>query len=68
MQGQTLVRLRPSNLLSPVSRLQAIVVRPNIKEFGETSVVYEDGQEFPCDAVVFATGYTVRMPARPLPV
>lgn len=41
---------------------QAIVVRPNIKEFGETSVVYEDGQEFPCDAVVFATGYTVRVP------
>lgn len=35
-------------------------MRPNIHEFKENSIVYEDGQEYPCDAVVFATGYDVR--------
>jgi hypothetical protein len=38
-------------------------VRPNIREFREHSVVYEDGVELPCDAVVFGTGYEVPSPA-----
>ena len=42
---------------------QSLMVRPNIREFKENSVVYEDGQEYPCDAVIFATGYDVGRPA-----
>ena len=35
-------------------------MRPNVREFRATSVVFEDGKEDAIDAVVFATGYDVR--------
>jgi dimethylaniline monooxygenase (N-oxide forming) len=42
-----------------VRAAQAVLVRPNIRAFRPHAIVYEDGQEYPCDAVVFATGYDV---------
>ncbi|XP_041446492.1 dimethylaniline monooxygenase [N-oxide-forming] 2-like isoform X2 [Xenopus laevis] len=41
----------------------AIQVKPNIKEFTETSVIFEDGTEAEkLDAVIFATGYHTTFP------
>ncbi|XP_073212457.1 dimethylaniline monooxygenase [N-oxide-forming] 4-like isoform X2 [Lepidochelys kempii] len=41
----------------------AVVVKPNVKEFTESSAVFEDGTvEENIDVVVFATGYTFSFP------
>ena len=40
----------------------SLAVRPNVREFRAHSVVFEDGREDAIDAVVFATGYDVRLP------
>ncbi|XP_027514284.1 dimethylaniline monooxygenase [N-oxide-forming] 5-like isoform X1 [Corapipo altera] len=37
-------------------------VKPNIQEFTETSVIFEDGTREDTDAVVFATGYSFSFP------
>ncbi|XP_029818121.1 dimethylaniline monooxygenase [N-oxide-forming] 5 isoform X1 [Manacus vitellinus] len=37
-------------------------VKPNIQEFTETSVIFEDGTKEDIDAVVFATGYSFSFP------
>ena len=34
-----------------------VKVKPNIKEFKETSVVFDDGTEVDADVVILATGY-----------
>nr|XP_003468717.1 dimethylaniline monooxygenase [N-oxide-forming] 5-like [Cavia porcellus] len=39
-----------------------VVVKPNVKEFTITSVIFDDGTEESIDAVVFATGYTFSLP------
>ncbi|KAK3087154.1 hypothetical protein FSP39_002421 [Pinctada imbricata] len=40
----------------------SIIVKPNIKTFTETSVVFEDGTKEDVDAVIFATGYIFGFP------
>ena len=50
----------PTPPASSVHVFQALSVRPNVREFRATSVVFEDGKEDAIDAVVFATGYDVR--------
>ncbi|KAL8177435.1 UNVERIFIED_CONTAM: hypothetical protein K2H54_005004 [Gekko kuhli] len=41
----------------------SVVVKPNVKEFTETSVIFDDGTvEKDIDAVIFATGYTPSFP------
>ncbi|XP_054240605.1 flavin-containing monooxygenase 5-like [Indicator indicator] len=47
----------PNRILS--GRVQ---VKPNIKEFTETSAIFEDGTREEIDAVVFATGYSFSFP------
>ena len=37
-------------------------VKPNIKQFTETSAIFEDGTKEDIDAVVFATGYSFSFP------
>uniref|UniRef100_A0A8C9F015 Flavin-containing monooxygenase n=1 Tax=Pavo cristatus TaxID=9049 RepID=A0A8C9F015_PAVCR len=37
-------------------------VKPNIKEFTETSAIFEDGTKEDVDSVVFATGYSFSFP------
>ncbi|XP_071607355.1 flavin-containing monooxygenase 5-like [Heliangelus exortis] len=39
-----------------------VQVKPNIKEFTETSAIFEDGTREDIDAVVFATGYSFSFP------
>ncbi|NXR07108.1 FMO5 monooxygenase, partial [Semnornis frantzii] len=39
-----------------------VLVKPNIKEFTETSAIFEDGTREEIDAVVFATGYSFSFP------
>ncbi|XP_004688156.1 PREDICTED: dimethylaniline monooxygenase [N-oxide-forming] 5-like isoform X2 [Condylura cristata] len=39
-----------------------IVMKPNIKEFTETSVTFEDGTKEDIDVVIFATGYKFSFP------
>ncbi|XP_065530034.1 flavin-containing monooxygenase 5-like [Lathamus discolor] len=39
-----------------------VLVKPNIQEFTETSVIFEDGTREDIDAVVFATGYSFSFP------
>ncbi|XP_037363908.1 flavin-containing monooxygenase 5-like [Talpa occidentalis] len=39
-----------------------IVMKPNIREFTETSVTFEDGTEEDIDLVIFATGYKFSFP------
>ncbi|XP_042663117.1 flavin-containing monooxygenase 5 [Tyto alba] len=39
-----------------------VLVKPNIREFKETSVIFEDGTKEDIDAVVFATGYIFSFP------
>ncbi|XP_048214143.1 flavin-containing monooxygenase 5-like [Perognathus longimembris pacificus] len=39
-----------------------VLIKPNVKEFTETSAIFEDGTEEKIDAVVFATGYTFSLP------
>ncbi|XP_069890154.1 flavin-containing monooxygenase 5-like [Dipodomys merriami] len=39
-----------------------VLMKPNVKEFTETSAIFEDGTEENIDAVVFATGYTFSFP------
>ncbi|KAG8524945.1 Dimethylaniline monooxygenase [N-oxide-forming] 5, partial [Galemys pyrenaicus] len=39
-----------------------VVMKPNIREFSETSVTFEDGTEEDIDLVMFATGYTFSFP------
>ncbi|XP_068020594.1 flavin-containing monooxygenase 5-like [Melanerpes formicivorus] len=39
-----------------------VQVKPNIKEFTETSAIFEDGTREEIDAVVFATGYSFSFP------
>uniref|UniRef100_A0A8D0L9S2 Flavin-containing monooxygenase n=1 Tax=Sphenodon punctatus TaxID=8508 RepID=A0A8D0L9S2_SPHPU len=40
-----------------------VLMKPNVKEFTETGVVFEDGsQEEDIDVVIFATGYTFSFP------
>uniref|UniRef100_A0A4X2KB94 Flavin-containing monooxygenase n=1 Tax=Vombatus ursinus TaxID=29139 RepID=A0A4X2KB94_VOMUR len=41
----------------------AVSIKPNVKEFTETSAVFQDGTEFgPIDSVIFATGYGYAYP------
>ncbi|KAH0618213.1 hypothetical protein JD844_017223 [Phrynosoma platyrhinos] len=41
----------------------AIVVKPNVKEFTETSVIFEDGtMENHIDVIIFTTGYSASFP------
>ncbi|XP_054020906.1 flavin-containing monooxygenase 5-like [Dryobates pubescens] len=47
----------PNRILS--GRVQ---VKPNVKEFTETSAIFEDGTREEIDAVVFATGYSFSFP------
>uniref|UniRef100_A0A8C6EY21 Flavin-containing monooxygenase n=1 Tax=Marmota marmota marmota TaxID=9994 RepID=A0A8C6EY21_MARMA len=37
-------------------------MKPNVKEFTETSAIFEDGTEEKVDTVLFATGYTFSFP------
>lgn len=37
-------------------------VKPNVREFTETSAIFEDGTREDIDAVVFATGYSFSFP------
>ncbi|XP_039587176.1 flavin-containing monooxygenase 5-like, partial [Passer montanus] len=37
-------------------------VKPNVREFTETSAIFEDGTREDVDAVVFATGYSFSFP------
>ncbi|XP_069890087.1 flavin-containing monooxygenase 5-like [Dipodomys merriami] len=39
-----------------------VLIKPNVKEFTETSAIFEDGTKENIDAVVFATGYTLSFP------
>ncbi|XP_042730033.1 flavin-containing monooxygenase 5-like [Lagopus leucura] len=39
-----------------------VLVKPNIKQFTETSAIFEDGTKEDIDAVVFATGYSFSFP------
>ncbi|XP_048214142.1 flavin-containing monooxygenase 5-like [Perognathus longimembris pacificus] len=39
-----------------------VLVKPNVKEFTESSAIFEDGTEENIDVVVFATGYTFSFP------
>ncbi|XP_010133511.1 PREDICTED: dimethylaniline monooxygenase [N-oxide-forming] 5-like, partial [Buceros rhinoceros silvestris] len=39
-----------------------VLVKPNVREFTETSAVFEDGTREDIDAVVFATGYSFSFP------
>ncbi|NXG62264.1 FMO5 monooxygenase, partial [Hemiprocne comata] len=39
-----------------------VQVKPNIREFTETSAIFEDGTREDIDAVVFATGYSFSFP------
>uniref|UniRef100_A0A8C5KC31 Flavin-containing monooxygenase n=1 Tax=Jaculus jaculus TaxID=51337 RepID=A0A8C5KC31_JACJA len=39
-----------------------VMVKPNVKEFTETTAIFEDDTEENIDAVVFATGYTLSFP------
>ncbi|NWI25993.1 FMO5 monooxygenase, partial [Sula dactylatra] len=39
-----------------------VLVKPNIKEFTETSAIFDDGTREDIDAVVFATGYSFSFP------
>uniref|UniRef100_A0A8C0W3U4 Flavin-containing monooxygenase n=1 Tax=Castor canadensis TaxID=51338 RepID=A0A8C0W3U4_CASCN len=39
-----------------------VLMKPNVKEFTETSAILEDGTEESIDAIVFATGYTFSFP------
>ncbi|XP_037530772.1 flavin-containing monooxygenase 5 [Nematolebias whitei] len=47
----------------------ALVIKPNIKEFKKSGVVFEDGTiEETIDAVIFCTGYNASFPFLPLSV
>ncbi|KAM6217252.1 flavin-containing monooxygenase 5-like [Rhynchocyon petersi] len=39
-----------------------VLVKPNVKEFTETSAIFEDGTKEDIDAIIFATGYTFSFP------
>ncbi|XP_058392919.1 flavin-containing monooxygenase 5-like [Diceros bicornis minor] len=39
-----------------------VLIKPNVREFTETSAIFEDGTEEDLDVVVFATGYTFSFP------
>ena len=39
-----------------------VLVKPNIREFTETSAIFDDGTREEIDAVVFATGYSFSFP------
>ncbi|KAH0515139.1 Dimethylaniline monooxygenase [N-oxide-forming] 5 [Microtus ochrogaster] len=39
-----------------------VQIKPNVKEFTSTSVIFEDGTEETIDVVIFATGYTLSFP------
>ncbi|KFP21360.1 Dimethylaniline monooxygenase [N-oxide-forming] 5, partial [Egretta garzetta] len=39
-----------------------VLVKPNVREFTETSAIFEDGTREDIDAVVFATGYSFSFP------
>lgn len=39
-----------------------VQVKPNIREFTETSAIFEDGTREDIDAIVFATGYSFSFP------
>ncbi|XP_060630323.2 dimethylaniline monooxygenase [N-oxide-forming] 2-like [Anolis sagrei] len=40
----------------------AIVVKPNVREFTETSVIFKDGTTENIDVIIFATGYNASFP------
>ncbi|XP_026373159.2 flavin-containing monooxygenase 5-like [Ursus arctos] len=39
-----------------------VLIKPNVREFTETSAIFEDGTEEDLDVVIFATGYTFSFP------
>ncbi|XP_006876061.1 PREDICTED: dimethylaniline monooxygenase [N-oxide-forming] 5-like [Chrysochloris asiatica] len=39
-----------------------VLVKPNVREFTETSAIFEDGTEEDVDVIIFATGYTLSFP------
>ncbi|KAM4860752.1 flavin-containing monooxygenase 5-like [Thomomys bottae] len=39
-----------------------VMMKPNVKEFTETSAIFEDGTQENIDVVLFATGYTISFP------
>uniref|UniRef100_A0A673TSH9 Flavin-containing monooxygenase n=1 Tax=Suricata suricatta TaxID=37032 RepID=A0A673TSH9_SURSU len=39
-----------------------VLIKSNIREFTETSAIFEDGTEEDLDVVIFATGYTFSLP------
>nr|XP_048277177.1 flavin-containing monooxygenase 5-like [Myodes glareolus] len=39
-----------------------VQIKPNVKEFTSTSVIFEDGTEESIDVVIFATGYILSFP------
>lgn len=39
-----------------------VQIKPNVKEFTSTSVIFEDGTEESTDVVIFATGYILSFP------
>ncbi|XP_077012894.1 flavin-containing monooxygenase 5-like [Tamandua tetradactyla] len=39
-----------------------VLMKPNVREFMETSAIFEDGTEEGIDVVIFATGYTLSFP------
>ncbi|KAM4860753.1 flavin-containing monooxygenase 5-like [Thomomys bottae] len=39
-----------------------VMMKPNVKEFTETSAIFQDGTQENIDVVLFATGYTVSFP------
>ncbi|KAM9685475.1 LOW QUALITY PROTEIN: flavin-containing monooxygenase 5-like [Trichechus inunguis] len=39
-----------------------VLIKPNVREFTETSAIFEDGTEEDVDVVVFATGYNFSFP------
>ncbi|XP_037662918.1 flavin-containing monooxygenase 5-like [Choloepus didactylus] len=39
-----------------------ILMKPNVREFTETSAIFEDGTKECIDVVIFATGYTLSFP------
>lgn len=45
--------------------LGALVMKPNLKAFQESGVVFEDGTVEDIDAVVFCTGYDKSFPFLP---
>ncbi|XP_007935984.1 flavin-containing monooxygenase 5-like [Orycteropus afer afer] len=39
-----------------------VLMKPNVREFTETSVIFEDGTKENIDVIIFATGYTFSFP------